>query len=101
MNIELFGSAVAESTKQIDNAKNAKVDRSTTDKGLTNTAATSREDKTTLTSNSPAVQSLTKTAIETSPTRQAKVESLRQTVNSAQYQLDADKIAESLANADI
>jgi flagellar biosynthesis anti-sigma factor FlgM len=59
------------------------------------------EDTTSFTAATSTVQTLSKTALETTPTRQAKVEALRQAVNSAQYQLDSDKIAQSIANSDI
>jgi anti-sigma28 factor (negative regulator of flagellin synthesis) len=59
------------------------------------------EDTTSFTAATNTVQALGKTALQTTPTRQAKVEALRQAVNSAQYQLDSVKISESIANSDI
>lgn len=58
-------------------------------------------DTTSFTAATNTVQALSKTALQTSPSRQAKVESLRQAVNSAQYQLDSVKISESIASSDI
>jgi anti-sigma28 factor (negative regulator of flagellin synthesis) len=58
-------------------------------------------DTTSFTAATNTVQALSKTALQTSPTRQSKVESLRQAVKSAQYQLDSVKISESIANSDI
>ncbi len=56
------------------------------------------EDKTTLSSAPAAAQSLTQSALETAAVRAAKVADLKQEVNSAQYKLDAAKIAEALSN---
>ncbi|MBB5056374.1 anti-sigma28 factor (negative regulator of flagellin synthesis) [Granulicella aggregans] len=58
-------------------------------------------DTTNFTAATNTVQTLSKTALQTTPTRQAKVEALRQAVNSAQYQLDSVKISESIANSDV
>jgi len=58
-------------------------------------------DTTSFTAATSTVQSLSKTALQTTPSRQAKVESLKQAVKSAQYQLDSDKISQSLADSDI
>ena len=58
-------------------------------------------DTTNFTAATNTVQNLSKTALQTTPTRQAKVEALRQAVKSAQYQLDSDKISQSIANSDI
>jgi anti-sigma28 factor (negative regulator of flagellin synthesis) len=59
------------------------------------------EDTTSFTAATNTVQALSKTALQTTPSRQAKVEALRQAVNSAQYQLDSVKISESIANSDV
>jgi len=58
-------------------------------------------DTTSFTASTQTVQALSKTALQTTPTRQAKVEALRQAVKSAQYQLDSDKISQSIASSDI
>lgn len=59
--------------------------------------ATASGDKTTLSSTPAAAQSLTQTALQTATARAAKVEDLKQAVNSAQYKLDAAKISEALS----
>jgi anti-sigma28 factor (negative regulator of flagellin synthesis) len=59
------------------------------------------EDTTSFTSGNSTVQSLSQAALQTFPSRQTKVELLKQAVSSAQYQLDDAKIAESLTNADV
>ncbi len=59
------------------------------------------EDTTSLTSSSDSVQSLTQTALQTIPSRADKVAALKQAVATGQYQLDAAKIAESIANSDV
>ena len=60
--------------------------------------APATEDKTTLSSTPAAAQSLTQTALQAAASRASKVEDLKQAVNSAQYKLDAAKIAEALSN---
>jgi len=60
------------------------------------------EDTTSFTSaDNSSVQSLTKTALQTIPSRAEKVEALRQAVNSTQYTLDSEKISQSLANSEV
>jgi len=81
------------------------------DKGSVANAASSKsqaaarqattEDTTSFSSDKQTVQSLTQAAIQPIPSRQAKVEAIKQSVNNAQYQLDSDKIAESLVNSQI
>lgn len=58
------------------------------------------EDTTSFTSDKQTVQSLSQTALQTFPSRQVKVEALKQAVNSAQYQLDSAKVAQSLVSAE-
>ena len=60
----------------------------------------SSEDTTSFTSDKQTVHSLSQAAIQTFPSRQVKVETLKQAVNSAQYQLDSAKIAQSLVSAE-
>ena len=84
----------------------AETDKTTLSSGTTATNAKTTpsvpaapaEDKTTLSSTPAAAQSLTQSALETAPSRAAKVADLKQQVNSAQYKLDAAKIAEALSN---
>ncbi len=54
------------------------------------------QDRTTLSSDTVAVSSLASKAMETAPIRQEKVDSLRQAVDSGQYKLEPDKIAEAM-----
>jgi len=54
------------------------------------------QDRTTLSSDTVAVSSLVSKAMETSPIRQDKVESLRQSVEQGQYKIEPDKIAEAM-----
>jgi flagellar biosynthesis anti-sigma factor FlgM len=98
--VDLYNPTVAsEATAQANKVSNDK-----TVSGQTKQAAAqkpSTEDTTTLTSASDSVQNLTKTALQTTPSREAKVASLKLAVNNATYQLDAAKIAESLAGSDV
>ncbi len=98
MTIGLNGSASTDSTRQVDNNSV----QQTSAKNVPFVAKKpTTEDTTAFSSDTNAVSSLTQSALQTSTTRQARVESLKQAVNSAQYQLDADKIAASLANSDV
>jgi flagellar biosynthesis anti-sigma factor FlgM len=54
------------------------------------------EDRTTLRTDSLSVQSLTSQALNTPAVRQDKVQALRQSVNSGEYQVDATKIADAI-----
>ena len=54
------------------------------------------EDRATLTSDSTSVGSLVSTALQFPEVRQDKVESLKQSISSGQYQLDPAKIAASI-----
>ena len=82
------------------NVTKTATDGTHTDKKLPLTAKTS-EDKTTLTSNSSKVQTLTNAALTTSTARAAKVDALKQAVSSGQYQLDSSKTAEALTSAKV
>jgi flagellar biosynthesis anti-sigma factor FlgM len=96
--VESYGSAATEANEQASNTSTA---NSTSLSSTLKAQNTNTEDTTTLSSASASVQSLTQTALETDPARAQKVANLTQAVNSGQYKLDADKIAESLAGADI
>ncbi len=50
-------------------------------------------------SNTPSAASLTRTALQTTALRQAKVDALNRLVATASYQLDNAKIAAALANS--
>ncbi len=118
MKIESYGPTLADTSKQLNStnaAQTAKsqdthssvaVDKTTLSSVPTATkaqttppaSAAATEDKTTLSSTPAAAQSLTQAALQTAASRAAKVEDLKQEVNSAQYKLDAAKIAEALSN---
>jgi len=97
--INLYGPTTTDSTRQVDNTSVDKV--ATTNTHSVSQKPATQEDTTAFTSDSDAVQSLTKAALEVFPSRQVRVEALREAVSSAQYQLDSDKIAASLVDADI
>jgi len=98
MSINALGVVSANSLQEIDNGG---VANSASAKNQIARHQATTEDTTSFTSDQQTVQSLSQTAIQTIPSRQARVEALKQAVNSAQYQLDSDKIAASLANADV
>jgi flagellar biosynthesis anti-sigma factor FlgM len=54
------------------------------------------EDRTTLTSDSAAVETLVSTAMNSPAVRQETVENLRQAVSGGQYQLDPAAIADAM-----
>ena len=64
--------------------------------GSATPTAAGGEDRTTLTSDSAAVQSLVSTALNSPAVRQQTVQSLQQAVGSGQYQLDPAAIANAL-----
>lgn len=59
------------------------------------------EDTTSLSGGRSAVQTLTQAALQTVPTRAEKVAALQQAVATGQYQLDADRTALALSQADL
>ena len=119
MRIESYGPTLTDISKQVSptNAAQtgkiqpgthnaAETDKTTLSSGITaanakatpSVPAATTEDKTTLSSTPAAAQSLTQAALGTAAVRAAKVADLKQEVNSAQYKLDAAKIAEALSN---
>lgn len=99
MSIKALGVVSTDSLQQVDKESAA---TSAAAKGQqTARHQISSEDTTSFTSSQQTVQSLSQTALQTFPTRQVKVEALKQAVSSAQYQLDSAKIAQSLANSDV
>lgn len=54
------------------------------------------EDTATLTSDRASIKALTTKAMESSEVRQDKIEALRQAVQSGQYKIEPDKIAEAM-----
>ncbi|MDR3746434.1 MAG: flagellar biosynthesis anti-sigma factor FlgM [Acidobacteriaceae bacterium] len=89
MRIDLFNSAATELSSE-----------QTSQKASTENAAKSSisqtEDSATLTSGSASVESLVSTALNSPEVRQDKVDSLKQAVNSGQYNLNPDNIATSI-----
>jgi flagellar biosynthesis anti-sigma factor FlgM len=59
------------------------------------------QDKVSFSSTDHVAASLTRAALQSLPSRQAKVDALKQTVSAGEYQLDSAKIAASLANASV
>jgi flagellar biosynthesis anti-sigma factor FlgM len=64
--------------------------------GSATPAAAAGEDRTTLTSDSAAVETLVSTAMNSPAVRQQTVENLRQAVSGGQYQLDPAAIADAM-----
>jgi flagellar biosynthesis anti-sigma factor FlgM len=95
--VESYGSAATEATEQ----KSSSTENSTGLRSNLDAQTATTEDTTTLSSSSDSVQALTQAALATTSSRSQKVADLTQAVSSGQYKLDADKIAESLAGADI
>jgi flagellar biosynthesis anti-sigma factor FlgM len=77
------------------------VDRGVKQVSTSSTAATqgATEDRTTLHSGSQTIQSLTAQALNSPEVRQDKVDTLRQSVNSGSYPLDATKIASAIVES--
>ena len=119
MRIESYGPTLTDVSKQVNTTNAAQsgktqpdthssvaTDKTTLSSGTTaangKTAPSApvapAEDKTTLSSTPAAAQSLTQSALQTATSRAAKVADLKQEVNSAQYKLDAAKIAEALSS---
>jgi flagellar biosynthesis anti-sigma factor FlgM len=89
MRIDLFNSTASEIASEKD-AKQV---------GAQNGAGPGQvggEDRTTLTSDSASVGSLTKAAMSSPAVRQDNVDRLRAAVNSGQYELDPGKIASAI-----
>jgi len=99
MAINLYGPPAAGPTSQIDGTGLDKAAISQNKSAAPSTVP--QEDTTAFSSTATAVDTLTQAALQTVPTRQQKVESLKDAVNGAQYQLDAAKIAASLASSDL
>lgn len=91
MRIDLYSSSASQISSETGSQK------ASAQSGAASTV-TSGEDRATLTSGSASVASLVSTALTSPEIRQDKVDSLRQAVSSGQYELDPDKIAESILN---
>jgi negative regulator of flagellin synthesis FlgM len=90
MRIDLFNTAAS----QISNEQSSQV-------SVQNSAKSGQsdvEDRATLTSDSVSVSSLVSTALNSPAVRQDKVDSLRQSISSGQYELDPEKIAASIVD---
>ena len=91
MRIDLFNSSASElssdvASQKVNAEKAAKSDLSGT------------QDRATLTSDSASVGSLASTALSSPEVRQGLVDSLKQSVNSGQYELNPGKIAASMVD---
>lgn len=98
MVVDRYGLASADFSKQVQDKNLATAAASKTSGSSPNKSAA--EDTTSFTSATHTVQTLSRTAIQPVPSRQLRVEALRQAVSSAQYKLDSAKVAQALANFD-
>jgi flagellar biosynthesis anti-sigma factor FlgM len=100
--IDLYNSTAAtEATDQVTRLNQAKTAEAQKQLQAQKSQADNKtEDKTTLSSSSDSVASLAQIALQPSPSRQTRLEALKQQVSSAQYQLDSAKIAEALSSAE-
>jgi flagellar biosynthesis anti-sigma factor FlgM len=100
--IDLYNSAASEAADQVSKLSQTKAADAQKHLQAQKAQADSKtEDKTTLSSTPASVASLAKTALQPSPSREARLEALKQQVSSAQYQLDSAKIAEALSSAEL
>ena len=99
MVVDRLAAATAEYSKQVQ-GKSPSTGAASKTSSSAQTKQTA-EDTTSFTSSTNSVQSLSKTALQTTPARQVRVEALKQAVKSAQYQPDSAKIAQSLSDSDI
>jgi flagellar biosynthesis anti-sigma factor FlgM len=91
MRIDLYNSSASQASSEVSSQQ----------VGTQNAAQSGQadtEDRATLTSDSTSVGSLVSTALSFPDVRQGTVDSLRQAVNSGQYELDPAKIAESMVD---
>jgi flagellar biosynthesis anti-sigma factor FlgM len=91
MRIDLYNSATTELASEQASKKAATGNSASS--GLS-----SAEDRATLTSDSTSVGSLVSTALRSPVVRQSLVDSLKQSVNSGEYQLNPAKIAASIVD---
>jgi negative regulator of flagellin synthesis FlgM len=91
MRIDLTNSSAGELSSELSSQQ-------VSAQGATQTGSTGAEDRATFTSDSTSVNSLVSTAMQFPEVRQDTVDSLRQAVNSGQYQLDPSKIAASMVD---
>jgi negative regulator of flagellin synthesis FlgM len=91
MRIDLYNSSASQASSDVSSQQ----------VGTQNAAQSGQADagdRATLTSDSTSVGSLVSTALNSPEIRQDTVDSLRQAVNSGQYELDPAKIAESMVD---
>jgi negative regulator of flagellin synthesis FlgM len=91
MRIDLTNSSAGELSSELSSQQ-------VSAQSATQTGSTDAEDRATFTSDSTSVNSLVSTAMQFPEVRQNTVDSLRQAVNSGQYQLDPSKIAASMVD---
>jgi negative regulator of flagellin synthesis FlgM len=88
MRIDLFNSSASQISSEASSQQVSPV-------ALSSTSASS-EDHATLSSDSTSVSSLVSQALSYPEVRQDKVDSLKQSINSGQYEIDPSKIAGSI-----
>lgn len=94
MRIDLYNAA----TSQIANDLNIQKAGGQCGSAVTNTfVGISAGDRASLSSGSTAVASLVSAALSSPEVRQSKVDSLRQAINSGQYQVDPARIASAMS----
>lgn len=98
MVVDRYGAATADYSHKVEGKSSATTAASKVPSGTQ--LKQTEEDTTNFTSSTNSVQSLIKTALQSTPSRQAKVEALRQQVKAAEYQFDSAKIAQSIADSD-
>ena len=91
MRIDLFNTAAS----QISNEQSS---QQVSAQNAAKSGQSNVEDRATLTSDSVSIGSLVSTALNSPEVRQDKVDSLRLSVSSGQYDIDPDKIAASIVD---
>lgn len=91
MRIDLFNSSADQVSSEVSSQQ-------VSSQSTTKTGQAGDEDRATLTSDSTSVGSLVSAALNFPEVRQGTVDSLREAVNSGQYELDPSKIAASIVN---
>jgi flagellar biosynthesis anti-sigma factor FlgM len=94
MRIDLYNSSASQATSDVSSQQVATQNAAQ----AAQSGQTDAEDRTTLMSDSTSVGSLVNTALSFPEVRQSTVDSLREAVNSGQYELDPAKIAASMVD---
>jgi flagellar biosynthesis anti-sigma factor FlgM len=89
MRIDLYNSAASQVSSELNSQQ-------VTAQTAAKSDGVAGEDRATLTSDSTSVGSLVSTALNSPEVRQGKVDSLRQSIASGQYQIDPASIAASM-----